>query len=130
MNKTLRVTMPFFVMEVGDLLQLNEDGTAYSAQKNEKFHSDSNFESSYESKFTISADYAKELIEDGFLEVVTESKPFVNIFDEIDNLLNTYQGDLESVNNDAESPECIKLEKRTVLANMIKLLTHLKELRK
>lgn len=140
MAKTLRVINPFFIMEVGDTLELTKDGDMYMAEHNEEFHKhgddDEDITSKFSSVYTISTDYAQELIEEGYLEIVDENKSatkteFVNVFTEIDNLLIKYTNELETVNKDyAEMPECLKVEKISVLKNMIKLLKYLKNLKK
>ena len=137
MSKILRVIDPFFVLEVGDTLTLSDDGKFYVFERSEEFHKagDSNeLNSTYNSKFTISIDYAKELIKEGYLEEV-ESKQktssFVNVFDEIDNLINKYQNDLARIDIEmADQPQCLKVEKTTVLTNILSVLNHLKTLRK
>lgn len=138
MSKILRVIDPFFNTEVGDTFVLSEDKKTYVTERNEEFHTakdDSDLASSFKSSFSISVKWAEQLIEDGFLEEVSETvngdKEFVNVFDEIDNLLSKYNQELINLPKDMkDSPECLKVEKISVLSNMIKLLTHLKSLRK
>lgn len=136
MSKTLRVIDSFFVMEVGDTFTLSEDGKFYVAERNEEFHKageKNELNSTFTSTFSISLDYAKHLIDEGYLEEVEQtSKPgFVNVFDEIDNLINKYQNDLANIDADmAGEPQCVKVEKTTVLTNIIAVLNHLKTLRK
>lgn len=131
MSKILRVIEPFFMFSEGDLLELSEDGKKYTGSRGDKFVN-KNIESSYNYAVTITPDYAKELIEDGYLSEVDNSKQdFVNIFTEIDKLLNKYNGELDAIDLDKEdTPMCVKVEKVTVLKNMIKLLTYLKGLKK
>lgn len=139
MSKTLKVIMPFFVMEVGDTMKLSEDGKTYCFDREDKYeNTDGNddISSSYNSHFEISVAYAKSLIDDGYLSEVT-SKPstpkndanFVNVFDEIDNLLDQYKNAKEETDKSDEYP-CVKLERQTVYSNLIKVLNHLKNLRK
>ena len=139
MTKILKVIKPFFVMEVGDTFEYDNNTNDYKSVYNEE-HNSSNEEnstvvSSYNSVYTISEDYAKMLVDNGYLEEVkmntTSDKQFVNIFDEIDNLLVKYNSDLSTLltSND-DTPQCLKVEKETVLRNMIKLLEHLKSLKK
>lgn len=139
MSKILRVVEPFFVMEVGDTFELSADGKQYISEYNEeynKYGDDRVSDSSYHSSFSISVDYAKELIEDGVLEEVVDKADkkdsnFVNVFDEIDNLLTKYNAQLETLDKDmVNSPQCLKVERKTVLSNMVKLLSHLKNLKK
>ena len=137
MSKVLRVIDPFFSVEVGDTFVLSEDGKSYVAERNEEFHTsdDSNKDlvSSFNSCFKISLKWAKQLIEDGFLEEATEynDNKFVNVFDEIDNLITKYTNELNNIPTAmANEPECLKVEKTSVLKNMIKVLSHLKSLRK
>lgn len=139
MTKILKVIKPFFVMEVGDTFEYDNNTNDYKSVYNEE-HNSSNEEnstvvSSYNSVYTISEDYAKMLVDNGYLEEVkmntTSDKQFVNIFDEIDNLLVKYNSDLSTLltSND-DTPQCLKVEKETVLRNMVKLLEHLKSLKK
>lgn len=136
MSKILRVIDSFFVVEIGDTFTLSEDGKNYVHERSEEFHKadDSNaVNSSFQSTFSISPDYAKQLIADGYLEEVepTNKKQFVNIFDEISNLINKYQTELNNIDADmAGEPQCVKVEKTTVLTNILSVLNHLKNLRK
>lgn len=136
MAKTLRVINSFFVMEEGDTLEWNDDTNMYTADHSEEFHksddSDSELRSTYQSNFAISEDYAKELILDGYLEEVTDGKKvFMNVFDEINRLIEKYNDELKNINEDmANMPECLKVERTTVLNNILSVLDHLKELKK
>lgn len=119
------------------MFTLAEDGT-YSFQKNEEFHKagDSNdINSSYSATFKISKDYAEQLVKDGYLEEVNAKKNekdgFVNVFDEINNLIERYEDQLKNIDLDmANEPQCLKVEKTTVLTNILSVLNHLKTLRK
>ena len=136
MSNILRVIDPFFITEVGDTFTLSEDGDTYEFQKNEEFHKagdESDINSSYSATFKISTDYAKQLIDDGYLEEVSakENKSFVNVFDEIDKLIMRYEEQLKNIDLDmANEPQCVKVEKTTVLTNILSVLSHLKTLRK
>lgn len=139
MTKILKVIKPFFVMEVGDTFEYNDKTKEYKSVYNEEYNSsneeNSTVVSSYNSVYTISEDYAKMLVENGYLEEVMQNtnndKQFVNIFDEIEHLLIQYNTDLNILlNSDDDTPQCLKVEKETVLRNMIKLLKHLKSLKK
>jgi Cdc6-like AAA superfamily ATPase len=135
MSKTLRVIDSFFVVEVGDTFQLSEDGNSYIFERSEEFRKageniDQN--ATYNASFTISTEYAKQLIQEGYLEEVEEKKQqFVNVFDEINNLINKYQQELAHIDEDMKNePACMKVEKTTVLSNILGVLNHLKTLRK
>lgn len=139
MTKILKVIKPFFVMEVGDTFEYDNNTdqykSVYNVENNSSNDNNSTVMSSYSSVYTISAEYAKILVGQGYLEQVdentTKSKKFVNIFDEIDNLINAYNKDLaEALRSDDNTPQCLKVEKETVLRNMIKLLEHLNSLKK
>lgn len=139
MTKVLRVIDPFFVMELGDTFEYSEDEKMYVSVHNEKFYSTENesvnaVTSSFNSEFKLSPEYAKTLIVEGYLEEVPEEEnktTFVNIFDEIDNLLKKYKNGLSTIEKDtADLPACVKIERETVLTNMITLLEHLKSLKK
>lgn len=140
MGKTLNVIEDFAYLTAGDVLTLSEDGTEYVAESHEVFdrNSDDNteFRSSFTSRFTISPAYAQELIENGILEDPSytddaTNRSFVNVFDEIDDLLSTYGEELEKLPTEMkDQPECLKVEKATVLSNLVSVLNHLKSLKK
>lgn len=135
MAKTLRVISDFLDMNPGDTFEYNEDAKMYVAERSEEFHrsddSNSELRSIYSSSFAISEGYARELIQDGVLEDVDDKKNFVNVFDEIDSLTSRYENELKNLNKDMkEFPECMKVERATVLNNLISVLDHLKGLKK
>ena len=136
MSNILRVIDPFFITEVGDMFTLAEDGKTYTFQKNEEFHKagdTGDVNSSYSATFNISVDYALQLVKDGYLEEVNPDKKgnFINVFDEIDNLISRYDDQLKNIDLDmASEPQCLKVEKTTVLTNILSVLNHLKTLRK
>lgn len=136
MTKILKVIKPFFVMENGDTFEYNADTDQYESVYNEEHNSsnedNSTVVSSYNSVYRISKEYAKMLLDNGYVEEVDEKKRFVNIFDEIDNKLSEYNNDLYTLKTKADenTPQCLLVEKETVLRNMIKLLEYLKGLKK
>ena len=136
MTKILKVIRPFFVMENGDTFEYNADTDQYESVYNEEHNSsnedNSTVVSSYNSVYRISKEYAKMLLDNGYVEEVDEKKRFVNIFDEIDNKLNEYNNELYTLKTKADenTPQCLLVEKETVLRNMIKLLEYLKGLKK
>lgn len=131
MANNLKVVKSFGLMESGDTFKLSENGNYVS--DNEWSHSandieNSNFSSSVKQTVEISADYANALVDAGYL---SEDTPFVNVFDEIHGLIDAYTKDLSTINKDYEDmPACLKIEKETVLSNMIKVLEHLYSLKK
>lgn len=135
MSKTLRVVEPFFTVDTGDTFEWNDSDKMYVSQRVEEFHktddSDSELRSMFNSNFAISADYAKELVADGYLEEVTEKKVFMNVFDEIQRLQAKYTDELKNLDEDmAGMPECLKVERTTVLNNILSVLEHLNSLKK
>ena len=136
MTKILKVIKPFFVMENGDTFEYNADTDQYESVYNEEHNSsnedNSTVVSSYNSVYRISKEYAKMLLDNGYVEEVDEKKRFVNIFDEIDNKLSEYNNELYALKTKADenAPQCLLVEKETVLRNMIKLLEYLKGLKK
>lgn len=136
MTKILKVIKPFFVMENGDTFEYNADTDQYESVYNEEHNSsnedNSTVVSSYNSVYRISKEYAKMLLDNGYVEEVDEKKRFVNIFDEIDNKLSEYNNELYTFKTKADenTPQCLLVEKETVLRNMIKLLEYLKGLKK
>lgn len=139
MTNTLRVIDSFFIADEGDMFQLDKETGNYSLEKSENFYkvaddAGSDIRSSYSTKFEISPEYAEELIKDGYLENEkenkTSNKPFVNVFDEIDGLIDKYSADLNEAQNDENLPLCLRVEKETVYNNLIKVLNYLKDLKK
>ena len=137
MAKTLRVIESFFVMEVGDTFEWDANENMYVSNHSEEFHKtddeNSEISSSYNSNFSISADYAKDLIADGYLEEATSDgkKVFTNVFDEITRLYKKYDDELKNLQEDmADMPECLKVERTTVLNNILSVLDHLAALKK
>lgn len=136
MTKILKVIKPFFVMESGDTFEYNADTEQYESVYNEEHNSsnedNSTVVSSYNSVYRISKEYAKMLLDNGYVEEVDEKKRFINIFDEIDNKLSEYNNELRAIKAKADdnTPQCLLVEKETVLRNMIKLLEYLKGLKK
>lgn len=136
MTKILKVIKPFFVMENGDTFEYNVDTEQYESVYNEEHNSsnedNSTVVSSYNSVYRISKEYAKMLLDNGYVEEVDDKKRFVNIFDEIDNKLSEYNKELYILKSksDENTPQCLLVEKETVLRNMIKLLEYLKGLKK
>lgn len=136
MTKILKVIKPFFVMENGDTFEYNTDTDQYESVYNEEHNSsnedNSTVVSSYNSVYRISKEYAKMLLDNGYVEEVDDKKRFVNIFDEIDNKLSEYNKELYILKSkaDDDTPQCLLVEKETVLRNMIKLLEYLKGLKK
>lgn len=136
MTKILKVIKPFFVMENGDTFEYNADTDQYESVYNEEHNSsnedNSTVVSSYNSVYRISKEYAKMLLDNGYVEEVDEKKRFVNIFDEIDSKLSEYNNELYTLKTKANenTPQCLLVEKETVLRNMIKLLEYLKGLKK
>lgn len=141
MAKILKVTKPFFVMEIGDTFEYDANTkqykSVYNIEHNGSDEKNTTVVSTYNSVYTISEEYAKMLIDNGYLEesyIYTESeKPtqFINIFNEIDRLISEYSKDLDGIDNEyKDMPECLKVEKVTVIKNLLKLLTYLKSLKK
>lgn len=137
MKKILRVVEPFFTAELGDTFTFSDKTNLYESQTQEEFRKsdeDDEVTSSYNSTFSISKAYAQELIKDGYLEEVdtkTEDKPFTNVFDEIKTLKEKYSSELSKLDEDMKlSPQCLKVERETVLSNLVKVLNHLESLKK
>lgn len=130
MTKSLKVIKPLLSLSIGDTLELSKDGKFYVFEYKDHYD-ESNYMFSTTCSFSI--EYANELIKEGYLTNYTfaENKPFINVFDVITNLLKTYQGQLDEVlQKDGDYPMCLKVEKQTVLSNMIKLLMHLNSFKK
>lgn len=136
MSNTLKVIKPFGSLSAGDILELNKDSNNYEYSHRDKFakigKNGENYDSSVSFTVEISPAFAKALIDEGCLKSIDADKQeFVNVFDEIDRLLNVYTEELKAVDKTMhDCPECVKLERTTVLNNLITLLTYLKKLKK
>lgn len=123
-------------MEPGDTFELSEDGLYTSTHNEERFESDdrnSTVSSRYTSNYSISQSYAEMLKEAGYLEEIDNNNKsgFVNVFDEISNMIEAYKEELGNIDEDmANEPACLKIEKETVLRNLITMLEHLNSLKK
>lgn len=136
MAKILKVTKPFSVLEVGDTLELSDNGKTYVTKKEEKFDNGcvdgELFSASFNSSLSLSKSYVETLIEGGLLEEVYDKKQdFVNVFDEINRLLVKYTKEYKEANDNANNlPAVVRLEKMTVFSNIINVLNHLNNLKK
>lgn len=137
MNKILKVIKPFSVMEVGDTLEYSESTKMYTSQievnNSEADDKNNSYTSKYTSTYSISKEYAEYLIKEGYLSDVDENvgSNFVNVFDEIERLGEMYQNQLETLDDDmAAQPECLKVEKTTVLNNLLEVLSYLRSLKR
>lgn len=130
MTKSLKVIKKGLSLEVGDILTLSEDNKFYIFEYTDNLHNEDNATYSCSTVCRITTEYAKLLVKEGYL-VEVDDKPFVNIFDEISNLMKVYRTQLDEVlAQNGDYPMCLKVEKQTVLSNMIKLLMHLNSLKK
>lgn len=135
MNKTLKVIKPFFVMQEGDTFVETDKNTFVSKHEEYDSFDDANTSmfSQYNSSYEISDSLANKLIEDGYLSAPTQkvdNKQFVNVFEEIEKLAMQYDKDLDDLMEENNMPACLKVEKETVLRNMLKVLEHLHSLKK
>lgn len=132
MGKKLKVINPFFVMEEGDEFELSKDGK-YVSEYSAEYSDNDSIASSYRSTYEISSEMAKSLVADGYLEEIKEDKRenYVNVFNEIEKLISEYASQLKDIENEFENmPACLRVEKETVLSNMVKVLNHLHSLKK
>lgn len=145
MNK-LKVIEPFGQRRIGDVFDYSEDtdmwvcesvndNSYYDIASNNTCHAIST------SKDEISSFYAKKLVSEGILEFIedededevenNESREFVNVFDEMVKIRNSYENRLKNLDKEYKNqPACLKVESETVLSNMVHLLDHLISLRK
>jgi len=137
-EKVLKVIKPFFVMDCGDTFELSQNGKEYTSTYVEEGDATNDsgvhIGSKYTSNYTISTGYAQELINEGYLAPLETTKPegpFVNVFDEIDDMLAEYNEELNNIDDVcANQPACLKVEHETVLRNICTVLEHLKSLKK
>ena len=140
MTKTLRVKDPFLRLDFGDLFERNEAGDYVSTVREDFTNNQDDgkvFTTKYHADFTISEDYAKQMIEDGYLEEVPEAtqnttndKPFVNVFSEIDTLIQDFTTKLDDLKSNKNIHPAVLHEGEVVYTNLLTVLEHLKSLRK
>ena len=88
MTKTLNVIQPFMHLVPGDTFELNEDGS-YTAKQHDEFtrtDDSGDFKSSLTSEFTVSADYMKEMAEEGWNVKKQEGELILFLGEDFDNL--------------------------------------------
>ena len=136
MTKKLIVNKPFGYMEAGDEFILSEDGKEYVAEHESSYNKsgdDSQFDYNFYSKYSIYTECAKQLVDEEVLmeDEFDKKANFKNVFDEIDNLRTKYMEELKDMDRkDSDAPACLRVEKRTVLSNLVKVLDYLKSLKK
>lgn len=115
MSKKIVVTSPFYVsFEKGDEFTLTDNGYSFNVSSCE--------DDKQKGEVRLSPEYVEYLKS---IDCVDEKKEFVNVFDEIDTLVEKYEKQLE----DAKKVP-FNREEKTVLANMLLVLNHLKDLKK
>ena len=141
MTKTLKVIDPFLRLDVGDMFERTESGD-YMSTVHENFTNNTDdgkeFTTRYSANFVISEDYAEQMVKDGYLEEVSEAKSeenkekqgFVNVFDEINNLLYKFNNELNEIKKSEGVHPAIVREGEVVYTNLITVLEHLKSLKK
>lgn len=136
MTKKIKVISPFYGLAVGDTLTLSDDGKTYVFEEHKGINSDTGLQSKFDLIFKISANKVKELVELGTFAYVEEEKEkksssFVNVFDEIDNLLEEFQEETKKfVNTNENKPSWLQKEHSNVIESNIDLLMYLKSLKK
>lgn len=134
MTDKLIVVKPFFVMEQGDIMEKTERGTYASEYESTYTAADTSDDvaSHYFSQYEISETYAQALVNDGVLKEYSENKKeYQNVFDELDKLEKQYENDLKNLYEDTKDlPACLRVERETTVSNLLKLVSHLKSLKK
>lgn len=131
MTKELKVIKPVLNLSAGDIFKISNDGNYYIYAFSQNT---GNAGSMFSMNTTINTDFAENLVKNGYLEEVEQknsTKDFKNIFTEIDILLDKYNKQLDNLDEEfKDSPACLKVEKCTVLKNIISTLEHLKNLKR
>lgn len=137
MDKNLKAIKSFDQTKAGDIYQLSEDGKTYTCQVNyDNSYIDTRTGNIMQSKNSytheISTEYAKKLVESGYLSAAENKQDeYKNVFHEMEHLRNTYIKNLENLDEDyKDQPACVKIEAETVLTNMTKVLTYLLNLKR
>ena len=132
MDKVLKVKKSFLGVEVDDTFEYNKDENTYNCDKSNVYSYCGNNDCTIKSNYlvSISTNEANSFVEKGYLEPIKNDKntEHVNVFDKIGTMIDAYVADLNNIDEDMkDSPECMKVEKRTVLENLVKTLWSLKQ---
>lgn len=134
MEKLLKVNKPIYSMEEGEMLNLSEDGKSYvGGYSNETSlaNENSDYTVKMSGEVVLSAEYASDLVKAGILEEVKTDEKKENVFDKIDEMIGVFNRDLENLDEDMKNePEVLKIEKETVLENLLQVLNYLKTLKR
>ena len=144
MEKYLKVIKPFSLLDedheftTDDVFEKNADGNYECTTTNENNLEDTDISISKSEEITyeIGVECVKDLIDLGYLSDKNEDKKvdngsYVNIFDEIDKLRDSYTNNLKTIDDrHKDDPACLKTEDEAVTTNLIKLLDYLKSLKK
>ena len=135
MTNKLRVNNNFYGLVPGDILTLSDDGKAYVLESHNSVDSESGLSSTFDLLFCIGTQKAEELVKAKVLGEVEENKKkesqFVNVFDEIDKLLEEYKTEAEKLEHENDDrPHWFKVERSNVLESQVDLLMYLKSLKK
>ena len=134
MNK-LKLVKPLYYMEAGSIFEFKDGKYVCEIKNVDDTITDDGTDTSVEfsQRMSISEESAKNLIKSGFLKELGpgEDSDFMNVFEQIDKMLTMYETELNNLDDDYEgSPVCMKVEKETVLKNLVKALTYLKNLKR
>ena len=123
MEKYLKVIKPFSLLDedheftTDDVFEKNADGNYECTTSNENNLEDTN----------VSISKSEEIKDND----KTDNGSYVNIFDEIDKLRDSYTNNLKTIDDrHKDDPACLKTEDEAVTTNLIKLLDYLKSLKK
>lgn len=136
MTKKIKVITPFYGLTVGDILVLSDDDKTYMLEVHKGVDSETGLQTTFDLVFKISANKAKELVELGTFAYMEESQEkkdstFINIFDEIDSLLEDFQVEAKKIEQENEDkPSWLKREYSNVIESNMDLLMYLKSLKK
>lgn len=133
--KDIKFIKKFGSIEPGTVLEYSNEDNAYIFEKQEETTADSETNSACMwsgSSIAMTPEYAEILKEKGIVEEVSNKKPFVNVFDEIETLRSKVVENLNKIKtSDTHDPLYPKMS-MDIYANhqMLDMLNYLKSLRK
>lgn len=133
--KDIKFIKKFGSIEPGTVLEYSNEDNAYIFEKQEETTADSETNSACmwsSSSIAMTPEYVEILKEKGIVEEVSNKKPFVNVFDEIETLQSKIVENLnKTMTSDTSDPFYSKMMMDTYANNkMLEMLNHLKSLRK
>ena len=130
MDKVFKVKKSFIdLVEPEDIIEYDKDTNTYFIEKIRKssyVQEGIPYNITSQTYIDITPGEVETLIKEGYLVSVEQDKPHVNVFDRIKELSSIYSKELKTLDEDmTNAPACLKIERQTVLQNLLTVLQEL-----